>query len=159
MIDEKQMAAGVAAIEKTVNGKQGYCAEDLVRAVAEAVVPLQEHPVHMTTFKNLANEVAGWEVEGFIDRLTRRDGTNDERLVLEAISHLRAFARDCDALRESNRRYADEIESLRLTDAEDLLLEIANSMEKDFADPVQHVDWCMSEAKKYLAQKAARKPT
>jgi hypothetical protein len=42
---------------------------------------------------------AGWEVEGFIDRLTRRDDSNSERLVLEAISHLRAFSRDCDALR------------------------------------------------------------
>jgi DNA repair ATPase RecN len=56
---------------------------------------------------------AGWEVEGFIDRLTRRDDTNSERLVLEAISHLRAFSRDCDALRESNREAADEIERLR----------------------------------------------
>lgn len=42
---------------------------------------------------------AGWEVEGFIDRLIKRDDTNSERLVFEAISHLRAFYRDCDALR------------------------------------------------------------
>ena len=59
------------------------------------------------------SEKAGWEVEGFIDRLTRRNSTNEERLVLEAISHLRAFSRDCDALRESNRKAADEIERLQ----------------------------------------------
>lgn len=55
---------------------------------------------------------AGWEVEGFIERLIRRDDSNSERLVLEAISHLRAFSRDCDALRESNREAVDEIERL-----------------------------------------------
>jgi hypothetical protein len=58
-----------------------------------------------------------------------------------------------------------EIERLRtllqrhdhdLSDAEDLLLEIANSMEKDFIDPVAHVDWCMNAAKKYLIERAAR---
>ena len=31
---------------------------------------------------------AGWEVEGFINRLTRRDDTNSERLVLEALEAL-----------------------------------------------------------------------
>jgi len=45
--------------------------------------------------------LAGWEVEGFIDRLARRDEANSERLILEAISHLRAFSRECDALRET----------------------------------------------------------
>jgi FtsZ-binding cell division protein ZapB len=53
-------------------------------------------------------EKAGWEVEGFIDRLTRRDDSNSERLVLEAIRHLRGFSRDCDALRESNARLTQE---------------------------------------------------
>jgi hypothetical protein len=48
-----------------------------------------------------ADAKAGWEVEGFIERLTRRDDGNSERLVLEAISHLRAFSRDCDALRDA----------------------------------------------------------
>lgn len=38
-----------------------------------------------------------------------------------------------------------------MTDAEDLLLEIANSMSKDFADPVEHANWCVEEAKKYFA--------
>lgn len=52
----------------------------------------------------MSESKAGWEVEGFIDRLTRRDDSNSERLVLEAISHLRAFSRDCEALRESNER-------------------------------------------------------
>lgn len=55
---------------------------------------------------------AGWEVEGFIDRLTRRDDVNSERLVAEAISHLRGFSRDCDALRESNQELRAEIERL-----------------------------------------------
>src|SRR5262245_52232446 len=58
-------------------------------------------------------DTAGWEVEGFIARLTRRDGTNDERLVLEAISHLRAFSRDCDALRDTNAALREQIERLR----------------------------------------------
>ncbi len=61
----------------------------------------------------MADTKAGWEVEGFIDRLTRRDNSNSERLVLEAISHLRAFSRDCDSLRESNRETAAENEQLR----------------------------------------------
>jgi hypothetical protein len=41
---------------------------------------------------------AGWEVEGFINRLT------------EAISHLRAFSRDCDGLRAENERLRARIE-------------------------------------------------
>jgi uncharacterized small protein (DUF1192 family) len=70
-----------------------------------------------------------------------------------------------EQLRETYLKAADEIERLRallqrhdhdLSDAEDLLLEIANSMEKDFADPVAHVDWCMNAAKKYLIERAAR---
>lgn len=52
---------------------------------------------------------AGWEVEGFIRRLTARDNTNSERLVLEAISHLRAFSRDCDALRENNQKLQSRV--------------------------------------------------
>jgi phage shock protein A len=68
--------------------------------------------------------------------------------------------RDVDAVKA-----ADEIDRLRalrqrqdhdLSDAEDLLLEIANSMEKDFIDPVAHIDWCMNAAKKYLIERAAR---
>jgi hypothetical protein len=58
------------------------------------------------------SEQAGWEVEGFIDRLTRRDDTNSERLVLESVSHLRAFSRDCDALRDDNRELRAEVERL-----------------------------------------------
>lgn len=65
----------------------------------------------MTT-KPEKRDSAGWEVEGFIDRLTRRDDTNSERLVLEAISHLRAFSRDCDALRDNNRGLRERIEFL-----------------------------------------------
>lgn len=65
---------------------------------------------------------AGWEVEGFIDRLTRRDDSNSERLVLEAISHLRGFSRDCDALREANARLrrekAELVEALRRIEQE-----------------------------------------
>jgi hypothetical protein len=57
----------------------------------------------------------GWEVEAFITRLIRRDETNSERLILEAISHLRAFSRDCDALREDNRKRRAEIERLHNT--------------------------------------------
>lgn len=60
------------------------------------------------TVPKQAVEAAGWEVEGFIDRLTRRDDSNSERLVLEAIRHLRAFSRDCDALREGNARLTQE---------------------------------------------------
>lgn len=56
---------------------------------------------------------AGWEVEGFIDRLTRRNDANSERLVAEAISHLRGFSRDCDALRESNQELRADIERLQ----------------------------------------------
>lgn len=48
-----------------------------------------------------------------------------------------------------------EIATLHLTDAEDLLLEIANSMEKDFADPVEHVDWILQAAKDYLVKRHA----
>ena len=59
------------------------------------------------------SDKAGWEVEGFISQLIKRDDTNSERLVLAAISHLRAFSRDCDALRDSTRKAADEIERLR----------------------------------------------
>lgn len=40
-----------------------------------------------------------------------------------------------------------------MTDAEDLLLEIANSMAKPFVDPAEHANWCVEEAKKYFAQK------
>jgi hypothetical protein len=56
---------------------------------------------------------AGWEVEAFIDRLTRRDDKSSEGLVLEAISHLRAFSRDSDALREDNRALRAERDALR----------------------------------------------
>jgi hypothetical protein len=55
----------------------------------------------------------GWEVEGFIDRLTRRDTTNSERLVLEAIGHLRSLSRDCDSLRETNAELRAEIERMK----------------------------------------------
>jgi hypothetical protein len=48
-----------------------------------------------------------------------------------------------------------DIATLHLTDAEDLLLEIANSMEKDFADPVEHVDWILQAAKDYLVKRHA----
>ena len=41
-----------------------------------------------------------------------------------------------------------------MTDAEDLLLEIANSMQKDFIDPAEHANWCVEAAKKYFAEKA-----
>lgn len=57
-------------------------------------------------------ERAGWEVEGFINRLTRRTDVNSERLVLEAISHLRGFSRDCDALRDNLEEARAEIERL-----------------------------------------------
>lgn len=56
------------------------------------------------------DEKAGWEVEGFINRLTKRDDTNSERLVLEAVSYLRAFSRDCDGLRKTNAELRAEIE-------------------------------------------------
>lgn len=56
----------------------------------------------------MSDEKAGWEVEGFIDRLTRRDETNSERLILEAISHLRAFSRDCDGLKRANAILLEE---------------------------------------------------
>jgi hypothetical protein len=58
-------------------------------------------------------DVGGWEVEGFIKRLTRRDDTSSERLVLEAISHLRAFSRDCDALREANAAARQDAQRMR----------------------------------------------
>jgi hypothetical protein len=57
---------------------------------------------------------AGWEVEGFIERLTRRDDSNSERLVLEAVSHLRAFSRDCDALRAA--RHTDSQRMVAMAD-------------------------------------------
>jgi hypothetical protein len=56
---------------------------------------------------NTMTDKVGWEVEGFINRLTQRDDTNSERLVLEAVSHLRAFSRDCDALREGRDTMGD----------------------------------------------------
>lgn len=40
-----------------------------------------------------------------------------------------------------------------MTDAEDLLLEIANSMSKDFPDPVAQLDWILDEAKKYFIKR------
>lgn len=42
-----------------------------------------------------------------------------------------------------------------MTDAEDLLLEIANSMSKDFVDPGEHANWCIEAARKYFIEKAA----
>jgi hypothetical protein len=42
-----------------------------------------------------------------------------------------------------------------MTDAEDLLLDIANSMSKDFADPVEHANWCVEVAQEYFAKRAA----
>jgi hypothetical protein len=65
------------------------------------------------------DQPAGWEVEGFIDCLTRRDDTNSERLVLEAISHLRGFSRDCDGLRESNGVLRAEVSRLTAERARD----------------------------------------
>jgi hypothetical protein len=58
---------------------------------------------------NTMTDKVGWEVEGFINRLTQRDDTNSERLVLEAVSHLRAFSRDCDGLREDNQELRAEL--------------------------------------------------
>jgi hypothetical protein len=69
------------------------------------------HTIGPTREKTMTE--VGWEVEGFIDRLTKRNDTNSERLVLEAIRYLRAFSRDCDALRESNSELRDEIGRLR----------------------------------------------
>jgi uncharacterized small protein (DUF1192 family) len=66
----------------------------------------------LAEIERLKADKAGWEVEGFIDRLTRRDDSNAERLVLEAVSHLRAFSRDCDTLRESNQGLRAEVERL-----------------------------------------------
>lgn len=40
-----------------------------------------------------------------------------------------------------------------MTDAEDLLLEIANSMEKDFTDPVEQLNWILDTAQKYFREK------
>jgi hypothetical protein len=40
-----------------------------------------------------------------------------------------------------------------MTDAEDLLLEIANSMEKDFVDPAEHANWCVEAAKAYFTKR------
>lgn len=57
-------------------------------------------------------ERAGWEIEGFIDRLTKRNDTNDERLVLETISHLRGFSRDCDSLRDALSQLRSEREAM-----------------------------------------------
>lgn len=40
-----------------------------------------------------------------------------------------------------------------MTDAEDLLLEIANSMNKDFLDPAEHANWCVEVAQGYFTKK------
>lgn len=45
-----------------------------------------------------------------------------------------------------------------MTDAEDLLLEIANSMSKDFVDPVEHANWCVEAAREYFTKKAPPLP-
>lgn len=60
--------------------------------------------------ERLKADKAGWEVEGFISRLTQRDDTNSERLVLEAVSYLRVFSLDCDALRAEVQRLKAEYE-------------------------------------------------
>jgi hypothetical protein len=52
--------------------------------------------------------IEGWEVEGFISRLLKRDDTNDERLVLEAVKHLRALCRERDALIDRIKELEDE---------------------------------------------------
>lgn len=46
-----------------------------------------------------------------------------------------------------------------MTDAEDLLLEIANSMGRDFADPVEHANWCVEAAKEYFVKKKGANPS
>ena len=80
-----------------------------MRLSAEAREQIQAKDAEI---ERLKADKAGWEVEGFIDRLTRRNDANSERLVAEAISHLRGFSRDCDALRESNQELRAEIERL-----------------------------------------------
>ena len=40
-----------------------------------------------------------------------------------------------------------------MTDAEDLLLEIANSMQKIFVDPAEHANWCVEVAKEYFVKR------
>jgi outer membrane murein-binding lipoprotein Lpp len=67
----------------------------------------------MIPYEAARQDVGGWEVEGFIKRLTRRDDTNSERLVLEAISYLRAFSCDCDALREANAAARQDAQRMR----------------------------------------------
>jgi len=89
------------------------------------------------------NDKAGWEVEGFIDRLTRRDDTNSERLVLEAVSHLRAFSRDCDAMREDNREQREQ-----LTEAAAFLDQIAERMDDRPFDIRDCAADCRAEARK-----------
>lgn len=43
-----------------------------------------------------------------------------------------------------------------MTEAEDILLEIANSMNKDFIDPAEHANWAVQVAREYFKGKGER---
>jgi hypothetical protein len=60
------------------------------------------------------SDKTGWEVEGFIDRLTKRTDSNSERLVLEAVSHLQAFSQQDTHLRTAIEKQQAEIERLEV---------------------------------------------
>jgi hypothetical protein len=51
-----------------------------------------------------------------------------------------------------HRLNADITTGDAMTDAEDLLLEIANSMQKIFVDPAEHANWCVEVAKEYFVK-------
>lgn len=87
-------------------------------------------------------ERAGWEIEGFIDRLTKRNDTNDERLVLETISHLRGFSRDCDSLRDALSQLRSEREAME-TELRNLVecLELAKRNGDDLPLPFAGYGW------------------
>lgn len=91
-----------AAKDARIADAQQDCADArsaLRETEEELVATAEDLKAANARIAKLGNGKAGWEVEGFIDRLTRRDNSNSERLVLEAISHIRGFSQDCDALR------------------------------------------------------------
>jgi len=45
-----------------------------------------------------------------------------------------------------------------MTDAEDLLFEIENSMNKDFLDPAEHANWCVEVAQDYFKKRGLPDP-
>lgn len=82
--------------------------------------------------------------------------TRSKRTLNLSLTGLTMSNLEIDDYQTAVARLARIVETQRddMTEAEDLLLEIANSaLEKNFIDPAEHANWAVDEARKYFLAK------